>query len=223
MNTQSLTIYDFIVDIVPGALAILLFLSLLPADVVAGWDIADITVGSSILVIVLGYFVGHLLQAIASPIDNWVYFSCHDEYPFEEALQNASNDSVEGRFLDNVDSFFTIDSEESDEFSGLERFKLTQSYLWNNDIGRAQRFQILYSFLRSMWVLLILGAFLHLLVLVVRFGWGYQLLWTPLQSGVIIVALALAGIGSYLRRVQYHKMMVDTLIHDFYANVLSQN
>lgn len=223
MNSQSLTIYDFIVDIVPGALAILLFLSLLPPDVVAGWNIADITVGSSILVIVLGYFVGHLLQAIASPIDHGVYFYRRDEYPFEKALQEASSDSVEERFSDHVDSFFAVGSEEPDDLSGLEQFKLTQSYLWNNDIGRAQRFQILYSFLRSMWVLLILGAFLHLLVLFMKFGWGYQLLWTPLQSGVIIVALALAGIGSYLRRVQYHKMMVDALIYDFYANVLSQN
>lgn len=223
MNSQSLTVYDFIVDIIPGAIAILLFLSLLPADVVAGLNVASITVGSSILVIVLGYFVGHLLQATASPIDDWVYFYYHDEYPFEEALQEASDGSVEGRFSDNIDSFFALDPEQSDELSGTERFKLTQSYLWNNEIGRAQRFQVLYSFFRSIWVLFGLGAVLHLLGLAAMFGWDYQLLWTPFQSGVIIAALTLVGIGSYLRRVQYHEMMVDALIYDFYANVLSQN
>lgn len=222
MNSQNLTIYDFVVDIVPGALAILVFLSLLPIDVVAGLDIADITVGSSILVIVLGYFIGHLIQAVASPIDNWVYFLRRDEYPFEKTLQEASSDSVEERFSDNVDAFFELETEEPDNLTGIERFTLTQSYLWNNNIGRAQRFQILYSFLRSMWVLSVLGALLHLLGLIAMYGWGYALMWTPLQSGLIIAALSLAGIGSYLRRIQYHEMMAGALIFDFYANVLSQ-
>lgn len=122
MNSQNLTIYDFVVDIVPGALAILLFLSLLPVDVVAGLDIGDITVGSSILVIVLGYFIGHLIQAVASPIDNWVYFLRRDEYPFEKTLQEASSDSVEERFSDNVDAFFELETKEPDNLTGIERY-----------------------------------------------------------------------------------------------------
>ena len=221
MTIQKLTIYDFVVDIVPGAIAILLFISLLPVDVIDEFNIADITLGSSLLVIVLGYFVGHLIQAVASPIDDWVYLSRRDDYPFEETLKEAKEDSVESRFKNSIDPFFALDADDPAELNGIERFKLTQSYLWNNNIGRAQRFQTLYSFLRSMWVLLVAGALLHLIALVAMFCVGYPILWTPLQSGLIIVILLLSGIASYWRRVQYHKEMVDALIFDFYSNVLS--
>lgn len=220
MNGQKLTVYDFVVDIVPGALAIVLVLSLLPAEVVNAIDISQLTVGSSVLIVVLGYFVGHVVQAFASPIDNTVYKTHKDGYPFERALKEASNGSVKKKFADNIDSFFA--SEESDEFEEVETFKLTQSYLWNNNIGRAQRFQVLYTFLRSMWVLLVGGALLHTLGLITLLCLDYEMMWTPLQSLVIIASLAGIGVITYLRRVKYHEMMVDALIFDFYANVLTE-
>jgi hypothetical protein len=223
MNTQNLTIYDFVVDLIPGLIAILLFTSLLPTRVVDELNITDITLGSSLLVIVIGYFVGHLIQAVASPIDNWVYLRWRDDYPFEEALKQAEENSVKGRFKDSVDSFFALDADNPDKLNGFERFKLTQSYVWNNNIGRAKRFQILYTFLRSMWVLLVVGALLHLIALIATYRVGYSLLWTPLQSGVIIVVLFLAGCVSLWRRIQYHDEMAEALIFDFHANVLSDN
>jgi hypothetical protein len=221
MKTQNLTIYDFIVDLIPGTIAILLFISLLPVNIIEKVNIADITLGSSLLVIVLGYFIGHLIQAVASPIDDCVYQRRHDDYPFEEALKEVEKDSVQNRFKDSIDSFFALDADDPAELNSTDRFKLTQSYLWNNNIGRTQRFQILYSFLRSMWVLLVAGALLHLIALVGMFCVGYPLLWTPLQSVVIIVILLLSGIASYWRREQYHEEMANALIFDFYANVLS--
>lgn len=73
----------------------------------------------------------------------------------------------------------------------------------NNNIGRAQRFQVLYTFLRSMWVLLIGGALLHGLGLIAFWCVGYNVLWTPLQSSVIIISLAGIDVITYLRRVKY--------------------
>lgn len=219
MNGQSLTVYDFVVDIVPGALAIVLALSLLPAATVNGINISEVTVGSSVLIVVFGYFVGHVIQGVASPIDDAVYNKYNDSYPFERALEEASSDSVEEKFADEIDLFFA--SEEDDEFRGFERFKLTQSYLWNNNIGRARRFQVLYTFLRSIWVLLIAGALLHILGLIALLCLDYGLLWTPLQSFTISVLLAITGFITYRRRLKYHEEMADALIFDFYANVLT--
>jgi hypothetical protein len=219
MNGQNLTVYDFVVDIVPGALAIVLTLSLLPAEAVNKVDVSQVTVGSSVLIVVFGYFVGHMIQAFASPIDNAVYMNHKGAYPFERALSGAKNGSVKKKFADNIDSFFT--SEEGGELRDFEKFKLTQSYLWNNNIGRAQRFQVLYTFLRSMWVLLIGAALLHTLGLIAHLYLDYGLLWTPLQSFVLIFSLAGIGVIIYFRRVKYHDMMVDALIFDFYANILN--
>ena len=222
MNGYNLTLYDFVVDIIPGVFAILLGLSLLPAGSIAAINIAEVTVGTSVLIVVLGYFVGHLVQAVASRVDRCIYFLRRDEYPFEQAIAEAKSDSVEDKFSDMIDSFFGEGNGENDELSGYERFKLTQSYLWNNNIGRSQRFQILYTFLRSMWVLLVLGAILHLLGLIALLWLDYSLVWTPVQSGMIIVVLTVFGILAYLRRLKYHNMMIDALIYDFYANILTQ-
>ncbi|MDG5760492.1 hypothetical protein QA600_14215 [Natronococcus sp. A-GB1] len=222
MNGQNLTVYDFVVDLIPGVFAILLALSLLPAESIDGIDITEVTVGSSVLVIVLGYFVGHLVQAVASPIDNWVYFLWREDYPFEKSLEEARSGSVEDRFDENIQMFFDSDDVDTDDLKEYEMFKLTQSYLWNNNIGRAQRFQVLYSFLRSMWILLLAGAVLHGLGLFASEYGEYQLVWSPLQSIVIVVTLGVSGVIAYLRRLKYQGMMVDALIFDFYANVLSQ-
>lgn len=220
MNGTNLSVYDFIVDIIPGVFAVLLVLSVLPASVVGGLGVTDLTLGSSVLIVVFGYFVGHLVQAVASPVDDWVYFRRHDGYPFERKLAEADDDSVPDRFKEHVDPFFAVDPGE--EFVGGERFKLTQSYLWNHDLGRAQRFQVLYTFLRSMWMLLIVGAVLHIVAAVVAAGTGHELVWTLVQSVVIVVGLVVTGVVSYWRRLHYQEMMVDALIYDLYANVLSQ-
>lgn len=150
MNGQNLTVYDFVVDLIPGVFSILLALSLLPAESVKGVAVSNLTVGSSVLIVVLGYFVGHLVQAVASPVDNWVYFLRRDEYPFERALDEAQSGSVEALFSENIEAFFVPDKTEFEGLTEYEVFKLTQSYLWNNNVGRAQRFQVLYTFLRSM-------------------------------------------------------------------------
>lgn len=222
MSGYNLTLYDFVVDIVPGVFAILLGLSLLPARTISAVNLAELTVGTSVLIVVIGYFMGHLVQAVASRVDEWVYFWRRDEYPFEKAIAEARSDSVEDKFSSMIDSFFGDRNGENEDFSGYERFKLTQSYLWSNNIGRSQRFQILYTFLRSMWVLLFFGAVLHLMGLVALLWLDYSLVWTPMQSGIIIVVLAVSGVLAYLRRLKYHNMMIEALIYDFYANILSQ-
>lgn len=222
MNGYNLSVYDFLVDLVPGVITILLAVSLLPTESIEGVDIAEVTVGSSVLIVVLGYVVGQLVQAVASLIDKQVYFLRREEYPFEQVLEEAPSDSVEEQFAESIEAFFVPDEAETNDLEGYEAFKLTQSYLWNHNIGRGQRFQVLYTFLRSMWVILIAGAGLHFLGLLAVESGEYQLVWTSLQSTVIIVVLGVSGIIAYLRRLKYQNMMVDALIFDFYANVLTQ-
>jgi hypothetical protein len=224
MNQQNLTIYDFIVDVIPGAVAILLAVSVLPSKYLEDLSFSNLSLGSSILIIVLGYLIGHLIQAIASPVDRWVYFKHNDKYPFEAALEeveDADNESVEKRFAKHVEGFFEDDGANTLKLNESDIFQLTQSYLWNHDIGRARRFQILYTFLRSIWVTLAIGAGVHLIAAVASYLCVYQLIWTATQSAIIILGLVVGAIISYKRRVKYHIQMANSLIFDFYANVTS--
>jgi|GEM_PF-3751131 len=226
MNQQNLTIYDEIVDIIPGTVAILLAISVLPADYIGDFGVNNLTLGSGLLIIVGGYLMGHLVQAVASPIDEWVYFQHHENYPFEAVLQEAREEdgsSVEKRFDENIEEFFEGSGDDAAELNGFEIFRLTQSYLWNHDIGRARRFQILYTFLRSIWVIFALGAGVHLVAAVAEHCGGYELVWSLRQSGLIVVGLSVGAVISYRRRLKYHAEMANSLVFDFYANVLSSN
>lgn len=225
MNQQNLSIYDFIVDVIPGSIGILLTISLLPAKYSGQFGFGDLSLGSSILIIVVGYLVGHLIQAVASPIDRCVYFRFNDRYPFEEILREAENRgdwSVEKEFSENIEMFFRTNSDDAANLSGYETFQLTQSYLWNHNIGRARRFQILYTFLRSVWVILAFGAIAYITAAVAQIWGFYQLVWTPLQTLLIILGITIGSIISFSRRVKYHKIMAKSLVFDFYANVLSE-
>lgn len=96
MNGQNLSVYDFIVDIIPGVIAVLLVLSVLPAGVVGGIGLTDVTLGLSVLIIVFGHFIGHLVQAVTSAVNDRVYFWRRVVYPFEEKLVEAVAGSVHG-------------------------------------------------------------------------------------------------------------------------------
>lgn len=217
MTVEKLTIYDFVVDLTSGVVAIILAWTLLPAGMIEGFELAEVTLGSGLLVVVVGYFVGHLVQGVASPIDTWVYFLRRDEYPFEARFKEVEEGTVEAFYLEEVDSFF---GGGVNGFSALELFKLTQSYLWTHGFSLAQRFQILYTFFRSMWVLLAAGAVVHSIALAGAVWWGYPLYWSVEQSVVFILVLIGGCLVSYRRRLKFHFRMVDAMIFDFCADVV---
>lgn len=226
MTANRFSLYDFFVDIVPGAVALLIFFSLLPAQ----YDVLRVMSNTSLLsgaaFLIVSYVLGHLVQAVASPIDR--RFTAREfriagkaglPYPFEHRLNNPSSTNA-------PEVTETVDEELENFFdsglTGYEKFFSTQSYLWNNDIGRMRRFQRLYTLFRGIYVLLFTGGILHLIGLVLSITDIYQTIWTLTELAIIGVSLVvLAGI-TYWRRVRFHKWMAKAMVFDFYANVLSQ-
>lgn len=138
--------------------------------------------------------------------------------PFESRLEKADDSewyNVEDLFLDDVGEFF------DDGLSNYELFFVVQSYLWNNDIGRLRRFQSLYTFFRSTWVLLLIATLLHALVFILSVVNLYPSIWSSQALVVITFTLVGATIIAYRRRIRFHQEMVKSMIYDFYANVIT--
>ncbi|MGQ3331247.1 hypothetical protein [Halorubrum sp. FL23] len=187
---------------------------------------SDAGVLQGAIILIISYVLGHLTQAVASPIDEWFIrrepFYAENAglpYPFEHKLNQVDTDggSVTHKVKTGLDEFF------DPGLSGYELFFATQSYLWNNDIGRMRRFQTLYTLFRSLYFLLVVGGVLHWVGLIASVCGVYQSTWSPIELGILGgILLILAGI-MYRRRVRFHKEMAKMMIFDFYANVLSQD
>jgi hypothetical protein len=228
MVTRSFSVYDFLVEIIPGALGLLLILSLLPPEYSALQRATDVGIFEGTLLLVVSYVIGHLIQAVVSPFDTW-WMKQEFEiwrlskqnrlYPFENLLDKGRENSeyiVVNQFLSLKGDFF------EDDLTGGELFSVVQSYLWNNDIGRMRRFQILYTLFRSLWVLFLAGTILYFLMLVAE-AWGSDwTVWTAAELLVITITMGVSTFLAYLRRVKFHGAMTKAMVFDFYANVPSQ-
>lgn len=229
MSTRSFSVYDFFVDIIPGSLALLLMISLLPADYTAIDWITEMGIFEGTLFLLVSYILGHFVQSIASPIDSWwmerkfqVWKIVKEDqlYPFENLLDRARDDEnyvVVNQFLNRKGDFF------EDNLSGVELFSVTQSYLWNHNIGRMRRFQVLYTFFRSLWILFLLGAGLYLIAILGAWWELYTTVWSFGELMIICVLLGVSAVLAYFRRVKLHSEMAKAMVFDFYANVFSQN
>ena len=140
MSAQNLSVYDFVVDVIPGVVAIGLLFSVAPAETLGQLSREQLTVGSGFIVVITGYFIGHVIQALASPIDLRVYSRYHEMFPFEGALETADEqDRVINDFDERAKQFLQPSDE---EVSNSEFFELLQSAVLNSDrICRYRRFR----------------------------------------------------------------------------------
>lgn len=217
--SSQFSVYDFFVRLVPGVIAVGLFLGGLPANHQLHQIVVQAGITGGLLLLVVSYTAGHLVQAVASPIDTRLAKHCDYALPFEAELkgENDGNEaSVRAQFSKRAPEFFGGD------FSGGDLFSLTQSYLLNNGIGRVRRFQALYSFFRSLWVLLCIVTVAYGIVSVLTCLNRYSPMWSlPSITGYSLL-LAIGTYLAYLRRRKYHEEMAKTMIFDFYTNVLAE-
>lgn len=220
MVAQQFSVYDFIVDIIPGGVAIILIISILPESYATFGALPDSGLLQSSIFLVLSYPIGHLVQAVASPVDTWLAKRKNRAYPFEDQLTLARRDKASNKttvrsiFLDGLRDYF------GDEIKDEELFYAVQSYLLNNDIGQMKRFQFLYTFFRSLWVLFFGALIIHLLALIGSMTHLYNSIWKPDELMIISGLLLAASWLSYQRRVKFHKRMTKAMIFDFYTSEL---
>jgi hypothetical protein len=233
MVHSQFTLYDLIADVTPGAVTIAVLISLLPAEHFLLTVLQEIGVFGGLTFVIFAYVAGHLLQAIASPIDTELAKRREFAYPFEDELSKGEPSDVqtegageeEDRSLEEVSVNERFKTEIHDhfgaEFDDTDIFFLTQSQLWNEDVGRMKRFQILYTLFRSLWVIFSVGVISHIVILGAGLSGHYNPIWSPLGSGLLIVGLTIGAWLSFRRRRKMHQKMAKTMIIDFYANILS--
>jgi len=232
MVHRQFTLYDLIADVTPGAVTIAMFLTILPNGHFILTKLPDVGILGGVTFVIFAYVAGQLLQVISSPIDTRLAKRRGYAYPFEDEMssesEGASKEDTEGeqQSLEEVSVNQKFGSEIHDyfgaRFDNTDLFFLTQSRLWDGDIGRMRRFQVLYTFFRSLWVIFALGTILHLIVLITGLCDIYNPIWEPLGSVILIAGLSVSAYLSFKRRRKMHEKMAKTMIVDFYANVLAK-
>jgi hypothetical protein len=234
MVHNQFTLYDLIADVTPGGVTIAISISLLPDGHFLLTRLGEVGVFGGITFVIFAYVAGHLLQAVASPIDTKLAKNRGYAYPFEDEISQNKDQGVElsdsEEKKQNTITEASINEKFSSEihdhfgakFNNTDLFFLTQSQLWNEDIGRAKRFQVLYTLFRSLWVIFTIGVILHLVILVTGLCGLYNPIWEPSGSLLFIAGFMISAWLSYRRRRKMHKIMARTMIIDFYANILSE-
>lgn len=217
MNQPQFTVYDFLVDIIPGVIALLLVIAILPDDhVFLDWIQPGFF--SGIVFLATSFVIGHFVQSVGSGVDYYLAKRYDFAYPFEQELSNENDDQlgITPRFVELARERF------GDDASDTDLFFLVQSYLWTRDIGRLRRFQIIYTFHRSLWVMFLGFAVLYLLVL----GLIVLDIYEPLLGSATLLALtalfAVLSISTYKRRRKMHDAMIRTMIYDFYEDQIGE-
>lgn len=191
--------------------------------------------GIAFLFLVGGYIAGSILQEVSRRVDEYICGLDNNFEPFER-LQVFTNrmDRVEGggkpeydydeQFWKGSQSFFkNKDYSEIDSNQLLghrELFELTQSHLLNNSVGQMYRFQILYHFFRSVYILLSFTAIFYFLsfVLLLMNNASVELAIPYLALSIIFL---FAGVVGYNQRKFFETRMAEVMIVDFTSNVLS--
>lgn len=214
MNRSSFTFYDLLVDIVPGTL----FIALAIIAITPTWGSLSPVLNAPLLgglvLLTIAYATGHFLQAGASMFDKAVIAASGMERSFQNRIETARKGcgSVQETKVLEI-----LDQKTGEELPPDSVFGIVQSHLWSQNIGRLRRFQILYTFFRSLYFLLVLTSVLWLVAgLRANSGYGHALSVKYLIGGS--VGQALLSYVAWKRRVKFENVMSNTMITDFYTH-----
>lgn len=231
----NFTFWDFLVDVIPGILGLLLAGSVLPRSYMLDQftTVPKPGVVGLFVLIVVGYVVGWVVQSCSRRFDNRIMaFLGHDgrmtEY-YNEAEQAHEDDewSFRRRYVETAQAFF--DHDDADGYDDItESFDpntlkhLTQSYVLDNDIGRMYRFKVLHIFMRSLYFLFALGAVAHLFLAILQYGlgWGYVPALGTLESLGLSSFLLVGCWETYGMRKYLERSMLKSMMTDFYTSEL---
>lgn len=227
---QNFSPWDFIVDVVPGVTLLVLVTSLFPASAT---DPILTALGSGIgflfVALVVGYVVGLVLQEASRRLDRKVIDRVSAEKsPFMAELSQARTDrknnhqTLRRQFLEGAQLFFDADGvEEYDQipkkFDDYRLRALTQSHLLNNDIGRTQRFHMLFVLMRSLYVTFAATGLGYVALTVGNAASLYGGRWSLVATTGLAAVLVVLAFVAYNQRLFYKEVMAKSMIRDFYA------
>lgn len=234
MPIQKLTVYDVLVDLIPGSLLLLIFYPLIPVQWFSQFiQVPTLVSGSvfSMVFLLIAFATGHILQRVAG--GKYFLDLIPNKYkigrPFDNILKTGfeTQHSLEWKFIKGCERYFQLEFTKSSTngetvntttLTGLRW--LVISYLYNNDLLRAQRWQTLQGFFRSMTAIFFISSIAYLIALII------YVVILPIQIEVVgllvgCIILWLIFMWHFYRRWgTYTHYEAKALIQDFYTNVL---
>jgi hypothetical protein len=228
-SASNFSFWDFIINIIPGTLALLMIASLLPARYIStriGW-IMDAGILVLFLLLIVGYVGGWVVHEVARLVDGFINDTFDITNPVKEKLDEAradqkdDRDSIERRYLEGAQLYFYYD--DVGEYSNIqtllddfELFGLTIEYLISNNIGRTYRFYVLFTLMRNLYVLFGIGLLGHLLVLLLTVTNIYNPIWSSYELAFVVGGLIVVIWVTHGLRRFFQENMVEWMVADFY-------
>ena len=215
---RVLNLYDVLTDLIPGVTFIAALMLVVPVETFIVIDTAP-----AILVVgIVGYICGHLIQFARSKL----YEHCPwipDPRNFKRIAFQLSMNGRGRTDLGNIGeidrAFLPLCREQfdlSDDFSDWDTlFRMVITYLETRPESRAVRFQAIHSFCWSM----AMASFLVAIAAIVGLLASPALPTRPTNVlfGTLVFGLALAY-GFERRRQEFNRVFVEYIISDFYVS-----
>lgn len=184
MVRRRLTLYDVIVDLIPGLLTvgILLWLGVVPGQS----GVNNLNLSAGLVLLAGGYAVGRIIHGITGLFEE-ILLSCYesrwDDIRFESRLDSINDGRTSVRIPYIGEKEVKIKSKElTMDIENRENIKyMSQSILYQGQ-GLSWKYSLLSTFFRNMWLIALLGAALVVVV-------GYSL-----HQSIVVLLLAAAGL-----------------------------
>lgn len=237
---RKFNIYDLLVALIPGSIALFVIYLNLPTSVTIPLPSNSVIVG--LIFLSSAYFVGVFVQAFS-------YLRISRLKMFQEEMQKARNDEQENEVYDKVwggllDKFdlpsdFDTPVEGEDKDAGvLTRIKkqikgkgkkydeeqtafwVVQNYLIEHNIGRVKRFDVLYSTYRSLFALSVISMLIFGLGALSNHLGLFSSKLDLITSSVFTVIFGLSGYIFRSRMKKFDHAHDREIIYTFYTNVM---
>lgn len=282
MDTERLTLFDVIVDLIPGIIFLLFLIPFVSTDSVRG--ATSTVLSAAIVLLAVGYAVGRIIHAVTarswlkSTITRFAWWiglapgfgfffgtgrlrvirksdddSPYDavdtttDFEFKERLESVLSmydddderdlaDSTDyehviiRELLDNAETELDLTEERGDEDplrlkweSNLKYFEHLGHSLLHGESTLYQRYTILATFYRNLWVAILAGGLVHLILRGIEEGaWLQKATWEPLAIPIVIGFLILVMLS--VRWLEFRYRRLRALINDMYliSNTLGE-
>lgn len=240
---RNFNIYDLLVALIPGSIALFVIYLNLPTSVSIPLPSNSVIVG--LIFLSSAYFVGVFVQAFS-------YLRISRLKMFQEEMQKARNGEQENEVYDKVwnglldkfdlpSDFDTPVEGEKEDMELLTKIKrwilgkgkkydeeqtafwVLQNYLIENNIGRVKRFDVLYSTYRSLFALSVISTLIFGIGAVSNHIGIFSTKLNLVTSSVFAILFGLSGYIFRSRMGRFDYAHDREIIYCFYTNVMESD
>lgn len=235
MNYNQFSVWDVLVNILPGTVALILIATMTPSGYVLEKvsTLRPLGIAGLLGLIAVSYTVGWVFQALALRIDQKIVRLSSYTDPWKDIVQDGldaiedDEDNFRRKYLEASQEFFENNTnvnpfDDSSPINASQLEYLTYSYLHDTNTGRSYRFEILKVLSRSLYVLFGGAIVVHLLSWLMYLYWfGLEPVLSFWEQLILDVALLLGCYLMFRTRVYMEESKAKSMMTDLYVSELS--